>query len=79
MRQRLSSNALVYLPTETSSASAEGTLAAANLVVDRGIKALLESSCKRPSNVLQHFSALLRVDTLGGASTQMEIIGCHAR
>ena len=32
MRQRLSSNALVYLPIETSSASAEGTLAAENLV-----------------------------------------------
>lgn len=58
-------------------ASAEGTLAAANLVTDRGVKAVLDSSCKRQGRTPQYFEALLRVNTLAGASTQVDVIACH--
>jgi len=58
-------------------ASAEGTLAAANLMENANSLVSLRKACNIPGTGLVHFEALIRVNTMAGASTQSEVTGCH--
>jgi hypothetical protein len=57
-------------------ASAEGTLAAVNLVVNDDFPASLRSACDIKT-LPAYFEELVRVDTMAGASTETQVIACH--
>jgi hypothetical protein len=58
-------------------ASAEGTLAAANLMGNSESVASLRKACNISGPALVHFEALIRVNTMAGASTKSEVTTCH--
>jgi len=58
-------------------ASAEGTLAAANLMENSESLVSLRKACNLSGPALVHFEALIRVNTMAGASTQSEVTTCH--
>lgn len=57
-------------------ASAEGTLAAANLIVHSSFTAGLRTACGTSFSP-PFFEELIRVDTIAGASTETKVISCH--
>jgi hypothetical protein len=58
-------------------ASAEGTLAAVNLVVNKDLSTALRAACGIPNNLPVHFEGVIRVNTMAGASTETEVVTCH--